>query len=297
MIDIPFRSGYVAILGRPNVGKSTLLNRLIGQKVSITSHKPQTTRHRILGIQNTEHVQALYIDTPGMHTKAKREVNRLMNRAAFSAMRDVDVIVFMIDARFWTQEDECILDKLQDVESPVILVLNKVDTIKDKKQLLPRLAELSEKRSFVDIVPLSVTKEVNVDQLEQTIFRLLPEGEAFFPKDQLTDQSDAFMITEIIREKIMRLTNKELPYDTVVQLDIKELKDDVLHIYVTIWVERLGQKVILIGEKGSKLKEIGISARRDLEKLFEKQVHLTLWVKIRPGWSDDAKALAQFGFR
>ena len=290
------RCGYVAIIGRPNVGKSTLLNHLLGKKLSITSCKPQTTQHRILGIKTENNVQALYVDTPGIHKKAKRAVNRSMNRAATTAIFDVDVIVFMIDSRYWTAEDELVLSKIKNAKAQVILVLNKVDLFKNKKRLLPTMNDLSKKMQFKEVVPLSVIKEVNVSKLEKLVNQLLPENEYLFPDDQLTDRSDNFLISEIVREKIVRVTGEEIPYETTVMVESVERKKEILHVDVVIWVERRGQKIIIIGNKGEKLKEIGKQARIDIEKLFSCKVFLSLWVKVKEGWSNDEKTLLRLGF-
>lgn len=290
--NIPTRCGYIAIIGRPNVGKSTLLNHLLGQKLSITSDKPQTTRHAILGIKTRGTVQFLYVDTPGIHKTAHRLMNRQMNRAALSQLSQVDVVVWMIDARAWTDEDELILKKLESVSCPVILALNKIDRIKDKKKLLPFLDTLSKKRAFAQMVPLSVLKGIHRDELEDAVGHLLPERPFLFPAEQITDRDDRFLASEIIREKIMRATGAELPYDTAVVIEDMRKKADILHIEAVIWVERPGQKIIIVGKKGDKIKRIGTMARGDLEKKFKCQVFLGLWVKVKTGWSDNKQWLA-----
>jgi GTPase len=287
--------GYVAIIGRPNVGKSTLLNRILGQKLSITSHKPQTTRHQIFGIKTKDNIQTVYVDTPGIHEHAKRIMNRFMNRAAITMIYDVNVIVFIVDARVWNNDDELILKKLKQAKCPVILALNKVDLIKDKDALLPKIAELNEKYSFAAVIPLSATKDVNVAELEKIISKYLPKGAHFFPDNKLTDKDDRFLITEVIREKIMRLTNKEVPYSVAVIVESFKKEKDLLRIGIVIWVERKGQRIIIIGEKGKKLKEIGRQARLELEKMFGTKVFLTLWVKIKEGWVDDKESLGKLG--
>ena len=290
------KCGYIAIVGRPNVGKSTLLNCLLKQKISITSDKPQTTRQRILGIKTEDNVQAIYVDTPGIHKKAKRALNRYMNRAAASMLFDVDVIIFMVDARVWTDEDELVLKKLRSTERPVILALNKVDLIKEKKKLLPTLQKVSEKMNFIEIIPLSVLKETNVQKLEAIALKFLPEAAYFFSDEAITDRDDKFLISEIVREKIMRVTGQEVPYDTTVMVETFKYKEKVLHLDVVIWVERRGQKIIIVGSKGEKMKEIGKKARLDIEKLFNCKVFLTLWVKIKEGWSDNEKTLIRLGY-
>lgn len=290
------RCGYAAILGRPNVGKSTLLNKILKQKISITSHKAQTTRNRILGIKTQENIQTIYVDTPGIHKKTTKMINRFMNKAAKSSIYDVDVIIFIIDAKMWLEEDELILQELKKIKCPVILALNKVDLIKDKKQLLPIIDELSKKMSFEEIIPLSATKNTNIDALEKTVHKHLPEGEFLFHDDQVTDRDDKFFVSEIIREKIIRLVHQEVPYAATVNVESMKMQQNVLHIDAIIWVEKKGQKIIIVGKNGEKLKEIGTKARIDLEKLFGSKVFLSLWVKIKEGWTDDARALSSLGF-
>lgn len=287
--------GYIAIIGRPNVGKSTLLNRLLSRKISITSHKPQTTRHRILGIKTQKNIQAIYVDTPGMHTNTKRALNRFMNRAAKSAIHDVDIIIFMVDARRWTEEDALILDELKSVTSPIVLVLNKVDLMADKTKLLPMIDMLSKKLNFAEIIPLSVRKGTNVDVLEHFVWTHLPEGVHLFSQDQVTDQTDAFLVAEVIREKITRLAHQEVPYSVAVTVESMRIEKKILHIDAIIWVERKGQKVIIVGKKGEKLKEIGSLSRHDLERLFDCKVFLSLWVKVKAGWTGNENMLSSLG--
>mgnify|MGYP001595134828 CR=1 FL=1 len=287
--------GYVAILGRPNVGKSTLLNKLLGQKLSITSDKPQTTRHQILGIKTKNNVQAIYIDTPGLHQDTKKAVNRMMNRAASSVIHDVDVIIFMLDARYWTLEDEWIAKKLEGSTKTLLVALNKIDLLKDKETLLPLLDQLSKQFPHAEFIPLSVTKNQNVDELEAWVNQHLPIHPYIFSENQLTDRDDKFRIAEVVREKIMRGSGQEVPYETAVTVESVKMKDNVLHIEVIIWVERRGQKLILLGKKGERMKEIGKLARLDLEKIFVTKVFLRLWIKVKKGWSDDEKSLSQLG--
>lgn len=287
--------GYIAIIGRPNVGKSTLLNHLLGKKISITSHKPQTTRHQIFGIKTQDNIQAVYVDTPGIHVKSEHVMGRFMNRAALTMINEVDVIVFMLDARAWTEEDELVLKNLKDVKCPVILALNKVDLIKDKQKLLPIIDKMAAKMQFTSIVPISVNKNINIDKLENLIHAHLPENIFFFPEDQITDKDDRFMIAETVREKIMRVTNQEVPYGTAVVVESMQEKNGMLHLDVVIWVERKGQKIIVIGKKGEKLKEIGKQARLDLEKRFKRKIFISLWVKIKEGWVDDKRSLGELG--
>lgn len=290
------RCGHVAIIGRPNTGKSTLLNYLVGQKLSITSRKPQTTRHQILGIKTGDDYQILFVDTPGMHVDAPRAINRMMNRAASSSLVDVDVVLMVVDRTAWTENDERVLSHLAHCEAPVILVVNKVDLLRDKDELLPHLASLQQKGDFAAIVPLSALRKQNIDALEREIVSRLPERDFLFPEDQITDKSMRFLAAEIVREKIMRQLGDELPYATAVE--VEEFVEDkgILHISALILVERRGQKLILIGEGGSRLRSIGSEARRDMEKLFDGKVMLRLWVKIKSGWSDDDRALKSLGY-
>jgi GTPase len=294
--NIQTRCGYVAIVGRPNVGKSTLLNHMLGQKISITSRKPQTTRNNVLGIKTEAGIQIIFVDTPGMHLGQDKAINRYMNRSANTAMKDVDLIIFVVDKLAWTEEDEAVARQLDHVESPIILAVNKVDQIDDKETLLPHIQYLSEKLSPIDIVPLSALRNVNLDRLEKIIIEHLPEAVHLFPEDQITDRSSRFMAAEIVREKITRQLGDELPYEMAVE--IEEFKDDgqLLTISALILVEKSGQKKILIGDKGERIKLIGTQARIDMEKLFESKIMLNLWVKIKSGWSDDERALRSLGY-
>lgn len=290
------RSGYVAIVGRPNVGKSTLLNRILGQKLSITSRKPQTTRHQILGIKTEGADQVIYVDTPGLHKDGGKAINRYMNRAASSALRDVDLIIFIVDRTHWTDEDQIVFEKLQQVRIPVILAVNKVDRIQDKNWLLPHLGALGEKMDFAEIIPISAKNGTNVDLLEEKVLARLPEGMHFFPEDQLTDRSSRFLAAELVREKIMRQLGDELPYQMTVEIEEFAYDEGVLHISALILVERSGQKNIVIGKAGERIKKIGQEARIDMEKLFDNKVMLNLWVKVKSGWSDDERALRTLGY-
>jgi GTP-binding protein Era len=292
----PFRCGTIAIVGRPNVGKSTLLNRLIGQKLSITSRKPQTTRHRILGIKTTESAQLVYVDTPGVHREGKRAMNRYMNRAALTAIHDVEVIVFVTEGLQFTDEDQFVLDQLHEAKSPVLLVINKVDEIVEKERLLPHLEQMAAKGQFADIFPLSARKGDNVDALERKLIELLPEADAIFPEDQLTDRNERFLAAEFIREKLMRALGQEVPYALTVEIEQFTQEGRLRRIAAVIWVEREGQKRIVIGKSGEMLKNIGQQAREDMEKLFGGKVFLELWVKVREGWSDDDRALRSLGY-
>lgn len=290
------KSGFVAIIGRPNVGKSTLLNSLIGEKLSIISPKPQTTRSQILGIRTLKHAQIIYIDTPGLHRDEKRAMNRYMNRIASAVILDADVIIFMIDATSWRGEDELALKKLHDSKKPVILVLNKMDLFEDKAQVLPMIDKLKDKFPFTHIIPISAINAENTEHLEEEIVKLLPEGPQLFPEDQYTDKSIRFQIAEIIREKLILATEEELPYTTSVEIEQFQQDEKLTEIGAVIWVERQGQKVIIIGKKGAKLKKIGIAARREIEKLVGNKVFLRLWIKIKENWTDDDKALRSLGY-
>jgi GTP-binding protein Era len=290
------RCGYVAIVGRPNVGKSTLLNHILGQKISITSRKPQTTRHQVLGIKTQDQHQIIFVDTPGLHKDAGKAINRYMNRAASSAIKDVDLVVFVVDRTAWTEEDAMVLEQIQRAGLPTMLVVNKVDLLADKAELLPHLQVLAEKSDFAAILPVSALHKHNVAELEAEILKLLPESKHFFPEDQITDRSQRFLAAEIVREKIMRQLGDELPYSIAVEIEEFAQEGAVLHISAVIFVERKGQKKILIGEKGSRLRSIGTDARRDMELLFDSKVMLRLWVKVKSGWSDDERALRSLGY-
>jgi len=290
------RCGYVAIVGRPNVGKSTLLNYLLGQKISITSRKPQTTRHQVLGIKTQDNHQIIFVDTPGLHLNAGKAINRYMNRAASAAIRDVDVVVFVVDRTAWTEEDAAVLQQITQAARPTLLVLNKVDLLADKEELLPHLQLLAQKADFAAILPVSALRRHNVDALEARILEFLPTADYFFPEDQITDRSQRFLAAEIVREKIMRQLGDELPYAITVEIEQFAQEDEILHISAVIFVERKGQKKILIGDKGARLRSIGSEARRDMESMFDSKVMLRLWVKVKSGWSDDERALRSLGY-
>ncbi|MBT0720240.1 GTPase Era [Tatumella sp. TA1] len=289
--------GFIAIVGRPNVGKSTLLNQLLGQKISITSRKPQTTRHRIMGIDTQGAYQAIYVDTPGLHIEEKRAINRLMNRAASSSIGDVELIVFVVEGTRWTDDDEMVLNKLTSVKVPVILAINKIDNIQDKTILLPHIQQISQKMNFADVVPLCAESGQNVDAIARIVHNTLPEADHHFPEDYVTDRSQRFMASEIIREKLMRFLGAELPYSVTVEIERFVTNErGGYDIHGLILVEREGQKKMVIGNKGTKIKTIGIEARRDMEDMFESRVHLELWVKVKSGWADDERALRSLGY-
>lgn len=290
-------SAFVAIVGRPNVGKSTLLNRILGQKISITSNKPQTTRHRILGIETEGERQIVYVDTPGLHQDEKRAINRLMNRAASSSLSGVEVVLFVVEAGKWASDDEMVLTKLQKTERPVILVVNKIDQFKDKGELLPYLKKLGEKHQFAEIIPLSAATGDHVEALRTIVHKYARPGAHHFPEDYVTDRSLRFMTAEIIREKVMRFMGEELPYAATVEIEqFQTAPSGTTHIHALILVEREGQKRMVIGAGGSKLKTIGTEARRDIEPLVGGKVHLQLWVKVKSGWADDERALRSLGY-
>jgi len=296
MSKIVQRCGYVAFIGRPNVGKSTLLNRLVGQKLCITSRKPQTTRHRVLGIKTTEDTQFIFVDTPGMHVDNKHAMNRYMNRAAKTAVHDVDIVVFVIDGTGWTDGDELVVERLKHTDAKILIAVNKIDKLDKKEALLPLLQKLSEIENVADIIPMSATKGDNIDTLEATLKSMLPESEFFYSEDQVTDRSMRFIAAELIREKLIRRLGKELPYSLTVEIEEYENKEGMLHIGAVIWVERAGQKAIVIGKDGAMLKEIGRQSRLDLEKMLEEKVFVRLWVKVKEGWSDDSRALRSLGY-
>lgn len=292
-----FRCGYVAIVGRPNVGKSTLLNHILGQKLAITSRKPQTTRHNLLGIKTEGNVQAIYVDTPGLHKQNDKALNRYMNKNAAAALKDVDVVIFVVDRTRWTEEDQMVLERVQFVRGPVLVAVNKADRLDDKTEMLPHLEWLAQQLPNAEIVPISALQGKNLDLLEKLVAERLPEGEHFFPEDQITDRSSRFLAAELVREKIMRQLGAELPYQITVEIEEFKQEGRILHIHALILVEREGQKKIIIGEKGERIKRIGQEARKDMEVLFDSKVMLNLWVKVKGGWSDDERALHSLGYR
>ena len=290
------RCGVIAILGRPNVGKSTLLNHLLGQKLSITSRKPQTTRNQVLGVRTDGHLQFIFVDTPGLHLGQSKAINQAMNKAASSALNGVDLILFLCDRAKWTEEDEFVMSLIAQQSSPAALVVNKVDLIQDQSTLLPFIEGLSSRFEFDAVLPVSALRSRGLDELVKYLERHVPEGPHLFPEDQITDRSQRFLAAELVREKIIRQLGDELPYAAAVEIE-SFAEDDrgVLHIHALILVERDGQKKILIGESGDRLKSIGTSARKDMERAFDSKVMLKLWVKVKSGWSDDARALKTLG--
>ena len=286
----------MAIVGRPNVGKSTLLNHLVGQKVSITSSKPQTTRHRVIGIKTAEGAQAIYVDTPGLHGGRGRAIDRAMSRAALGALQDVDLVVFVVEALRWTGDDARVAERLRDLRVPVILAVNKVDRVERKEDLLPYLEELGTRGSFAEVIPVSARAGIQLDVLEREVGRRLPESAPLFSTDQVTDRSERFLAGEIIREKLMRRLGQEVPYRLTVEIERFSEEGATTKIDAVIWVEKPGQKAIVIGAEGKMLKAVGAEARADIERMLEKRVYLGLWVKVREGWSDDDRALRQLGY-
>lgn len=295
-MDPVFRCGYVGLVGRPNTGKSTLLNRLLGQKISITSKRPQTTRHRILGIKTGKSSQVIYVDTPGLHHYSGRAMNRHMNKSASRVLGDVDVVVFLVEGLRWTTDDDLVLKKLAPVNCPVVLAVNKVDLIANKEELLPMLKLLSGKRRFEQIIPISARKGDNVAELNACVEALLPESAPFFPADQVTDRSERFLVAERVREKLFRKLGKELPYGLTVEVEHFRREGRIIHIHALIWVERRSQKNIVIGKQGAVLKEVGRQARVEIEGLLDSKVNLKLWVKVKEGWADDERALRSLGY-
>lgn len=284
----------MAIVGRPNVGKSTLLNKILGKALSITSKKPQTTRDRILGIKTQASKQTIYIDTPGINLKTKRLLNRRMNKKAFSAFAEVDVLVFLCEATSWTEDDEWICARIKELSlCPIVIAINKIDLLKDKKKLLPQIENLLKHISASAVVPISAQKDIQLDKLEMEIGRLLPERPHEFSKEQITDRTKSFLLAERVREKIMRLVGAEVPYHTAVTVSSLQEEKHIIRANIVIWVEKEGQKAILIGEKGRCMKKIGSQARVDLEKFFAKKVFLNLWVKVKPNWSEEERMLEQ----
>jgi GTP-binding protein Era len=291
------RCGLVALVGRPNVGKSTLLNHLVGQKVSITSRKPQTTRQRVLGIKTLGGAQLIFVDTPGFHQGYRKALNRHMNRTISATLLDVDVVLFVIDRLGFSEEDDALLQQLRYLTRPVFLIINKTDELDDITALLPFIDSVRQQHPlFAEIVPLSALKQQGTDALEATLVRYLPEQPWFYPDDQLTDRSARFLAAEFVREKITRQMGDELPYETAVEIEEFRQEGAICHISAVILVEKETQKAMLIGNAGSRLKLIGTEARKEMERMFDSKVMLKLWVKVKAGWSDDERALRSLGF-
>jgi len=288
--------GYVAIVGRPNVGKSTLLNHLLGQKISITSRKPQTTRHNMLGIKTEGDTQLIFVDTPGIHSDQPKAINRYMNRAAESAIRDVDVVVFVVDRNVWGEADQKVAEEVFNAKVPVIIAINKLDRLESKTDLLPHIEMLSGQFPDAQLIPVSALQAQQLDVLEAAIQKHIPEGIHYFPEEQITDKNQRFLVAELVREKITRQLGAEVPYEVAVEIEAFKYEGKICHINALILVERDGQKKIIIGDKGDRLKKIGQQARLDMERLLDSKVMLKLWVKVRRGWSDDDRALRSLGY-
>ena len=289
------RTGYVAIVGRPNVGKSTLLNHLVGQKISITSHRAQTTRHHVTGILTSKEAQFVFVDTPGFQTKHVNALNRAMNRSVKRSLQEVDVVLFVVEAMHFDGRDELVLELLPD-DRPVFLVINKIDRFADKSLLLPFIEKLSQKFPFAAILPVSAEKGMELDYLAKTVQPFLPEGEAIFGEDEITERSERFLASELIREKLFRLLGDEIPYSTAVEIEQFKMEDGVRRIHALILVDKANQKAIVIGRDGEKLKVIASRARVDMEKLFGGKVFLEIWVKVKSGWSDDERVIKSLGY-
>ena len=298
--DIPrdesYRCGYVGIVGRPNVGKSTLMNRILGQKLSIVTAKPQTTRQRIAGIKSTPGGQAVFVDTPGIHQAARRALNRYMNRIARAAVHDVDLILFLVEADHWTRQDEFVAQALAGVDAPVWLVVNKIDRVADKSRLLRFLDEDVGRDRFPEVLMISARGGDGVADLERRVFAALPFSRPFYGEDEFTDRSERFLAAELVREQLMRRLHQELPYALTVEIEEFKREESLLRIGAIVWVERPGQKQIVIGKGGDVLKQVGTAARHEIENLFGEKVFLRLWVKVSRDWSDDERALRQFGY-
>ncbi len=292
-----YHCGHVAIVGRPNVGKSTLLNRLVGQKLAITSHKPQTTRHSIIGVDTTLTAQFVFVDTPGIHRRGEQPMNRYLNRTAKSVLSGVDVALFVVEALVWTEEDQIVAEALRDAGVPVVVAVNKIDRVKDKSELLPFLARVDEHVNSQAVVPVSARHDRQVDSVREALAPLLPEGDAIYPEDQLTDRSSRFLAAELVREQLTRLYDQEIPYALTVEIERFEEHERLLRIHALVSVEKPSQKAILIGKGGAALKEASRRARESMEKLFGKKVYLRVWVKVVKSWSADEQALANLGYR
>ncbi len=291
------QSGYVALVGRPNVGKSTLLNCILKQKLSITSRKPQTTRHRILGVKTEGDAQYIYVDTPGLHRGGGRKINHYMNKAALSALGDVDVVCFVVDGIYFNEGDAWALKQVKRADKPTILVINKTDTLEDKDILLPHIEMLMKEYAFKAVVPVCAKNGKQVEVLEEVIKSLLPESDFFyFPEEAITDRDEYFRASEMIREKLMRTLGEELPYEVHVAIDSIKKEESIVHVNATLIVAREGQKAIVIGKGGERLKSIGMDARLDMEKMFGKPVMLRLWVRVKDRWADDENRLKKWGY-
>jgi len=291
-----YRAGFVAVVGRPNVGKSTLVNAIIGSKISIVSRKPQTTRHRILALRTTDSEQIIFVDTPGLHRNAKKVMNRMMNRTAANALIDADLVLLMCEANRWTREDEDVLARLRDSKVPAFALLNKIDKVHPREELLRVIAEMSDRYEFSEVVPISATRRENLDTLLALIPGMLPESPPLFPEDMVSDRSESFRMAELIREKLTMQLRQEVPYGLTVQIERKEQDAQGVVINAIIWVERDSQKGIVVGKGGAVLKRVGRAARLELKQQMGVPVHLELWVKVKDNWADSEKDLLSFGY-
>jgi len=292
----PFRCGFVAVVGRPNVGKSTLINCIMGRKISIVTPKPQTTRHRILAVDTHPDYQTVYVDTPGLHRKAGKVMNKMMNRTASNALADADLVLFVIEANRWTSEDQDVLARLQNTDAPIIAVLNKTDKVHPKEMLLQALAEMSARHAFAEVMPISAKKNENVDRLLGIVPGYLPQSDALYPQDMITDRSVTFQAAEIIREKLTLALRQEIPYGLTVQVERYEKDANGVAIDAVIWIERDSQKGIVVGKGGGLLKKVGRAARLELKAQYGVPVHLEMWVKVKDNWSDSEKELLRLGY-
>jgi GTP-binding protein Era len=291
-----YHSGYAVLAGRPNVGKSTLLNRLLGQKVAITSHKPQTTRHRIMGIRSEEDGQIVFVDTPGIHDRGDKAMNFYLNRTAHSALQDVDIVLFVVQAMAWTEEDERALKAIEKAGIPTIAAVNKVDLVSRKEDLLPFMQDLAARHEFVEMVPVSAHDGDNVEALAEAVMKRLPVGEAIFPDDQISDRSERFFAAELLREQLIRRYHQELPYAVTVEIERFEEQDGRYNIGAVIWVERDSQRVILLGKGGLAMKETATAARKAMNDFFQTRVHLEVWIKVKKSWSSDQASMVKLGY-
>ncbi len=296
MTEREFRCGFVAVIGRPNVGKSTLINAILGQKISIVTPKPQTTRHRILAVDSRQDSQVIFIDTPGLHRRARKAMNRMMNRTAIGALVDADVVLFVTEANRWTAEDQDVLQRLQSTSRPVIALLNKIDKVHPKEMLLQSLAEMSERHEFAEVMPISAKNGDNVERLTAILPAFLPVSEPLFPKDMVTDRSRSFRAAEVIREKLTLILRQEVPYGLTVQIEQYNEDEEGIEIFATIWVERGSQKGIVVGKNGSVLRKVGRAARLELKAELGVPVHLELWVKVKENWADSEQDLMRLGY-
>ena len=291
-----YHSGYAVLAGRPNVGKSTLLNRLLGQKVAITSHKPQTTRHRIIGIRSEDDGQIVFVDTPGIHDRGDKAMNFYLNRTAHSALQDVDIVLFVVQAMAWTEEDERALKAIEKAGIPTIAAVNKVDLVSRKEELLPFMQDLAARHEFVEMVPVSAHDGDNVEALAEAVMKRLPVGEAIFPDDQISDRSERFFAAELLREQLIRRYHQELPYAVTVEIERFEEQDGRYNIGAVIWVERDSQRVILLGKGGLAMKETATAARKAMNDFFQTRVHLEVWIKVKKSWSSDQASMVKLGY-